>query len=404
MPPYGTLRGGDTFIINYGSAHTGEEEFLTMHNARSQDRTVLEERAERIQGYLGIKHGQWIIDGVTVTSKLGFRVPSSSLTYTLARAMTLPGLVKAVFRPQFDFTRISGVNAIFDDLIGRGLGGEPGGVGRQDSPRIEEPDNPDATDNAAANNDTNAAANDANNAAATNANNAAANNAGNAAVNNNAAVPSNNVVPSAGNIAPRANNIGPLAGERAFAQRRERALREAARGALQHVATSAQSPFATVQGPVPGVALTTTPDAWKLVDRGAPATIRNMPANFSVLKLSDVRQLNDDTRVNIIAYVDEVGALQQRNAMFWLLKVFGSETDMVNTEVRLFAHTSARLNAGAPIDIHAESVIVVLNGKIWHSGVSAFDDSTVFILDENRHAHAVELLDKVDPPADENNA
>ncbi|GAC99253.1 CMGC/SRPK protein kinase [Pseudozyma hubeiensis SY62] len=126
-----TFSAGDASNVTITTGNTsidfddGEDQFLTMHDVRTQDLQDLVEKAQRVQGFDGVVPGRWFIDNAVVTCKVGFRFLSPLLRNTLASALTLPGLVRIVFRPHFDLTRLGGVRPILDNLRYRAREGEP---------------------------------------------------------------------------------------------------------------------------------------------------------------------------------------------------------------------------------------------------------------------------------------
>lgn len=142
-----TLSAGDASNVTITTGNTsvefddGEDQFLTMHDVRTQDLQDLVERAQGMQGFDGVMPGRWFIDNATVTCKVGSRFPSPYLKNTLARALTLPGLVRIVFRPHFDLTRLAGVKPIFDNLRYRDLDGGSGRTGPPNDPVYRNPAN-----------------------------------------------------------------------------------------------------------------------------------------------------------------------------------------------------------------------------------------------------------------------
>ncbi|KAF6767659.1 hypothetical protein PSEUBRA_006332 [Kalmanozyma brasiliensis GHG001] len=75
---------------------------LTLHVGPQRIKKQLQDEAGLIRGIDSIKSGDWIIDGMKVTSKIRFNVPQDDVDTTIRRAMRLPGFIAVQCEGAYD--------------------------------------------------------------------------------------------------------------------------------------------------------------------------------------------------------------------------------------------------------------------------------------------------------------
>lgn len=146
-----------------------------------------------------------------------------------------------------------------------------------------------------------------------------------------------------------------------------------------------------------GVQIVLNPHKWDTFDCGFANTNTKpaIPRTFKVLPLHQLNQMINKERINVIGFVVEANVLKQgNNGVLSRMTVVGTPAGP-NVAFQLFVPNNSPWNAGQISGLNDNNVLIIINGLVWGKGVSAFQDSVVYVVKQPFRPNAEQLLEQV---------